>query len=552
MRVRWLPCGVLLGLLLLPAAARPGQKEAAEEKKPHGHPTLVLRVRSLDTVIHNAKLFARLVGKEELGNQFEDLIKVQVGPDGLKGIDPARPFGLYARASEDLTEAAVVGLIPIADEKAFLALLENLNYKAKKNKDGLYLVQQDIRPLFQVAFRFAHKYAYVTAVNLQAIAPGNLVEPSRLFPPDLKADVSGIVRLDQVPKTARDLALGQVEEELARQKEKKKPGENEAQHKARAAVLDAFVKQLANVLENGRDLTGRLDIDPERQELSLRLALSARPGSALAKEIRELGEEKSLFAGLATKGAAVNGLVHLILPAEVRQALDAVIDEGQADALKREPNEAKRRQIERFGKALAPTFKSGELDAGFSLRGPHASKLYTLVAGLKLKDGEGLEQAVRAFHKDLPPLERDVIKLDVDTVGGAKIHRVDAQKNFDEKARKAFGDNPVYVAFRPDAVFLAVGEDGLEAIKEAVAARPQAGRPLTLELSVARLAKTLARTPADREAADKAFAGGREGAVRLTLAGGAALALHFRADLSVIRFAGASYQARQAAGGDEN
>src|SRR5690242_17824868 len=132
MRLRWLPCGVVLGLLLLPAAARPGEKqEGGEDKKLHGPPTLVLRVRSLDTVLGNVKLFARLAGKEELGNQLEDLIKIKAGPDGLNGVDLTRPFGLYARASEDLTEASVVGLIPVADEKTFLGLLENLNLKAK-------------------------------------------------------------------------------------------------------------------------------------------------------------------------------------------------------------------------------------------------------------------------------------------------------------------------------------------------------------------------------------------------------------------------------------
>jgi hypothetical protein len=543
MRLRRSSCWALLGLLLLPAAARPdGNKQGADEKGRHPRPTLVLRVRSIDTVLNNIKLFARLTGKEEFGDQINELIKQRVGPNGLEGIDTARPVGLYGDPSEALPGVAAVAMIPIADEKAFLSLLENLNYKAEKNKDGLYVIQPESLPGVSVGIRFAHKYAYVTALNLQAVRRDNLVEPARIFPAKLTADVSATVRIDRLPKTAKDLALGRMEERLAQEKEKKKPGETEVQHRARGVLLDAFAKQVAEVLENGRELDGRLEIDRGRQELSVRLDLDARPGSALARDIRALGEGKSLFGGLTPKGAALSGLAHLVLPEAARKAVGAVLDEAQAEALRKETNPEKRRQIERFSKVLLPTLKSGELDLGFSLRGPHPSGLYTSVTGLKVQDGEALEQAVRAFTKDLPADKRERIKLDVATAAGVQIHRIDAQKDFDKGLRQAVGDNPVYVAFRADAVFLALGEDGLGAIKEAVAAGPAASPPLALEVSLAHLAR-LAKTAAERKAAAETFHKGEAGKIRLTLRGGPALSLQLRADLSVIRFAGASYRA---------
>ena len=42
------------------------------------------------------------------------------------------------------------------------------------------------------------------------------------------------------------------------------------------------------------------------------------------------------------------------------------------------------------------------------------------------------------------------------------------------KAREVFGDNPVFVAFGPDAVLVALGANGLAALKEAAALEPAA------------------------------------------------------------------------------
>jgi hypothetical protein len=538
MPLRSVPCGVLLGLLLLPAAARSG------EKRPMS-PTFVLRVRSINTVKDNLKLLARVVDREDQGEQLEALINAQIGPNGLKGIDPTRPVGLYGDPSDVAPGVSAVLMVPVADQKAFLALLENVNYKAEKNKDGLYLIRSESLKGVTIGFRFAHKYAYVTALSLEALAPDRLVEPGRLFPADLKADLSATVRLDQLPKTVKDLVLTNFEEGLAKAKEKKEPGETEVQHKARGLLLDAFAKNVAEVLDNGRQLTARVGIDRERKELSLRLELDAKPGSELARDIRALGEEKSLFAGLRVKGAALNVLTHLVLPEAIRKALKPVFDQGLSEAVQREKNPDKRKQAEEIRKLLRPILESGQVDFGFSLRGPSAAKHYTFVAGFHVPNGAALERALHAFHKAMPAEEQALIHLDVDSASGAKIHRIDAQKGYDAGARAAFGDNPVYLAIRADAVLLALGEGGLDAIKRAAAVRPEASPPVLVELSMARLARTLAKTPEEHQAADKAFGSNDAGEVRLTLTGGEGLRLQLTAQLSVLRFAATAYQERQ-------
>jgi hypothetical protein len=537
MFARRLVCGALLGVLALPAPARPGETKQGGKAGTEAGPTVVLRVRSIDTVIENGKLLARLAGREELAPQIEGLIKSKIGPKGLDGIDTRRPLGLYAQINDNLGEAAGVVLVPIADEAAFLGLLENLNFKATKDKDGLYTVAKEAAPV-PVYFRFAHQYAYVTALNSASVARDKLIEPARLFPRDMKADISSTVRLDQLPKAARDLAINKVEEELAKAKDKKEKGETEAQHKVRVAALDAFTRQMTAVLRDGRALAGQITIDRQKQELSLQVSLAGKPDSDLAGEIRRLGEERSEFGGLVKGPATMKGLAHVVLPAEVRQALVPLIRQGAEQAGKQK-DEAARRQVEQLLRALEPTLKAGDIDLGFSMRGPSPAKLYTLVMGARLKQGDELEATIRELIKNLPQKERQKLKLDAESAGDVKIHRIDGQEGFDKKTRDAFGDNPLWVAFRPDAVFVSLGENGLAALKEALSAAPQVTPPLLLEVSVARLAQTLAKTEDQRKIVHEVFGKGDAGTVRLTLEGGPALRLRLSTRFSVFQFAAA-------------
>src|SRR5262249_40431569 len=148
-----------------------------------------------------------------------------------------------------------------------------------------------------------------------------------------------------------------------------------------------------------------------------------------------------------------------------------------------------------------PTFKSGELDLALCLRGPGASDRYTLVGGVKLKEGEKLAKTLRDLIQTLPEGERAKIKLDRDKAGGTAIHELDVSKGFDEKARAMFGEESLYVAFRPDAAYFALGQDGLKAITEALTAPKAATAPLRLDLSLNRLAVVMAKTPEQAKAA---------------------------------------------------
>jgi hypothetical protein len=281
----------------------------------------------------------------------------------------------------------------------------------------------------------------------------------------------------------------------------------------------------------------RFEVDRKKHDLVLELSLAGKPSSKLASSIAELGQAKSLFGGLLAKNAAVNGVLHVAVPDDLKESIGAAIDEGFKEALANEKDATKRAQLEKALKVMGPTLKSGELDAGVSMRGPSKDGQYTIVGGIKIKDGAGIDKAIREAIKDIPAKEREQIKFDAESQGSVKIHRVDAQKSYDPEAKRLFGENPIYVALRDDAALIAVGPEGLAALKEAITAAPKAAPPVLVEVSLAQLATAMAKDQKHAPAAaQKAFAEKDSDKVTLTVSGGKALTIRFAMKSAVIKF----------------
>src|SRR5262249_48330162 len=143
----------------------------------------VVRVQSLEELLSNFRYLGGLVGRDEEAKQIEGMIRAKAGgPKGFEGIDAKRPMALYGVFGEGgLESTTVVGIVPIADEKAFLGLIENLGAKSEKDKDGVYAVTGDQVPA-PIYFRFAHKHAYVTALNKDALDKDKILPPGAVLP----------------------------------------------------------------------------------------------------------------------------------------------------------------------------------------------------------------------------------------------------------------------------------------------------------------------------------------------------------------------------------
>jgi hypothetical protein len=550
---RFFPCLALLGLLAAPTVARP-----AGDTPPKG-PTLVLQLQSVDGLLDAARYLAKYLDTEK---SFEDMdagIKNMAGPKGLDGLDVKRPLGLYGRLGPNVTDSTGVALVPITTEKAFLDLLERLNVSTKRGPDGIYTAETAAlaTPIY---LRFADKYVYLTVSDKSALDKDKLLSADKVLAPDrttsgapknverLPGDkvptpdgptlLSATVRIDQVPDGLKQLFITQFEAQLPAAKEQKVEGETEAQKALREKTTEATAAQILALVRDGGELRFAVDVDRKANELAVELSLTAQPKSTLAAGIASLGETPSLFGGMVGKDAPMSVLLHAALPESLRSPLGPVIDEGFRQALAKEKDEVKRQQSEKLLAALAPTFKTGELDAAFTMRKATKGDQYTVVTAMKVKDAGTLEKTLRDIIKDLPESERAKIKLDASTAGAVKIHRIEADKDLNPETRKLFGDNPSFLAFRKDAVFVALGPDGLSALTEAVALQPKAAPAVYFEMAMASLAPTLSQYQKSAPKAVKEAFGEDKGVdkIRLTVEGGKALKVRFAMKTPVIKF----------------
>lgn len=542
MRTRFFALAALAALAVLPRPVISAEGKTL--------PTLVVRLQSLDGLIDNARYLAEIAGKAEEAKQAEGMLKSLAGPKGIEGIDTKKPFGLYGKLGPNGIDSEAVILVPIADEDAALDLIKRFA-KPEKGDGGVYTVMVEQSP-FPIYFRFANGYAYITIKDKDAIDKDRLLAPGDVLAPAKVGTVSATINLDQIPKELKKLAIGQLELQLANAKEQKEARATEAQHELKGAFLDEFAATFKQVLTEGGPIDLRLDIDKKAGDLNITASLAGNPETTLAETIASLGKKKSSVVGLIGSDSAINMLGHITLPERIKKAFVPVVEEAAEKALKQETDKTKKKLGEMAYKAVLPTLKAAELDIGLSMRGPHDGGKYALVMGMKVKDGGGIEKVIKEAISELPESEREKFKADFAKANGISIHQVPAD-GLDANTKEMLGDGPLFLAIRPDGIFLSGGEGGLDAIKETVGAAGGASPIAQFEMSVNRSAKILAKEQKGAvEIAKKAFAKDKEAdKMRIRLEGGKALTFSFTMKTQLVKFFTLLDEAKKKGGADE-
>ncbi len=531
---RWLTGTALLGLMLvMPAATR-----AAEDKAEK--PAVVVRLASLDSVRADLRYLAEVVGHGEQVKQFDALLQSK-----LDGIDPKKPIGAYGWVGRTGIDSQLVVLVPVRDQKAFLGLFDNFDAKPDKGDDDVYTVNLDKVPA-PVYFRFANDYAYLTLRDKEVLDKNKLLAPAAVLPAGQIGMLSLLVNIDQIPENLRELALGNLENQLANVKDKEVPKETEAEKKLRLAVVDELSSGLKSLFNNGGETALRLDVKRDSSDLSLSLSVAGKAGTSLATTIQNLGRVQSVTASLIGADSAINGAMTVSLPEKLRELLAPAIEDQEKKALARAKEPAEREALGTLLRSLRPTLQSGELDFAADLRGPGEGGLYTGIFGIKVKDGAAIDKALRQIVAGLPPKERKTVTLDVDKVGAVAIHRIVPDRN-DAEGKRLFGDNPLYVAVRSNEVLASIGPKGLNALKDAVETTPKSAGVMELQMSLRRLAPLMVKdNPSAPEVARQVFADGKDNdKLRITLEGGKTLKLHLDMKAPLVAFFNKLQQAKK-------
>jgi len=538
--MRWLTLKglVLAGLILAcpKASARDDEDKKSPEPGAAIKPALVVRIKGLEGLIGDLRYLAEKSGQEEIAKQVEGALKARTGKDGLEGVDTKKPIGVYATVDSKLDQSQVMVMVPIADEKTFLSFLEGLDQKPEKQQDGSYKLNVENVPA-PIVFRFENKYLYAMAqFNKEAGLPakGKLPRPEDL----LKGEglLSMAVNVEHLPKQVRKGAISALALQLGVMKDEPPPNSTEKQKALWEAAFDEVATQAKSLLEDGKSLTVKLDVDRKKNDFSLSMSLTGKSGTDLAKNIASLSKATGLGPSFVGPGAAMGAWINVALPESLRKPLAPVIDELLKKAVDEAP-EKDRKAAEKALKALEKTLKAGALDGAVELRGPSKAGKYTGLFAMRVKDGAEVEKTFKSLLADAPEADRKKVKLDVDKVGDVSIHS--AESKMDEKGKELLGDGPAYFAVRDDALMVSVGEGALDELKKAVAAKPKAGRVIHAEASLNKIAKLMAKDQPNAVAsAKRAFTEKGSDKISFSVSADKGLEVRFSMKTAVLTFFG--------------
>lgn len=534
MRVRFPLLFTAVVLAALPVPAR-----AADE------PAIVLRAKSIDQLLGDFQYLADMAGQGDKAKEaLAQIDKFRDANKGFRGVDGKRPFGGFGNIGPNILDSSIVVLVPVSDEKAFLGLLEENKVQLTKEKDGAYSVAVPNAQIpVAIYLRFIKSYACIAVGDRDALAPDKLSDPATVLTGKKSGEaVAASVRIDKIPDAVKQLALGQLELQVANLQDQKIEGETEAQKRAREASTKETVEQITAVIKDGREMALTLDLDRQNGTIGVEFSLSALPNTKLHKMFAEQGTSMSRVAGLLTGDSVARANFRSAVAEGSRPALIASLEETVRKGLAEEKDEAKRRLGEKLFQVLEPTLKAGEIDAAAEMRGPTSKNLYTLVAASQVKDGKTIAAALPEIVKDLPEASRKHVQVNAESAGDVKIHRVDVHKGegWDADAKKTFGDNPLYFAVAPEMMVFALGDEALAAVKQALKVQPKSVQPMRIEASVARLVAAFPgkHTPQEIAKAAEAAFGGKSGqdTVRMVLEGGDAVRMRIDAKVALLKF----------------
>lgn len=439
-----------------------------------------IRLQSVDQLLVYAEYFGALAGQEEQAKQMVGLVKAFSGEKGLQGVDTKRPIGLYSNVTPNVIDSQAVLMVPIADEESFLNLLRGqLSLDPRKGDDGIYSLDVPNAPFpATVYFTFAKDYLHVTVQDAKHVAAKSLIDPKVFFAKPNPAVLSVILRIQQLPVDVRKTVFGQIELQLQQQKEAVDKDEPNPESMFQNLILDTLASTMNSLLMEGDTLTLDLSVTPKSDDIALNLQLTAQEGTAFQKALRAAAERKGRAPAIGlAPGAVASIAINMGLPEETVKALNPIIDVAIRRAIQDAgPND--QLVIERVLQVLEPTLKSGEIEAGLAMHKVEKPKGYTVLAGVKMKQGEDVEKLAKEFLPFLPP-DQVTMELNKETIEKTQLHRATVSN---AEMKNFMGTDTIWLGTSSDLLLLNIASESKE-LEKIVKSAPRTTPVMAAELS---------------------------------------------------------------------
>jgi hypothetical protein len=537
--VTWLTVFLIAGL--------PGAKPRLQAQ------TVVATARSAGKLADDLEYLLKAVvpaGENGLQGGLDALGQFKQG-EMLKGFDRNRLFGVSATLPQNPGEPPlVVAAVPVTDFAQLLDSLKALGMTVDDNavapgfSHKITLPDGD-RTVFALQSK---RYALFSLVPTGADQIRNMNPASWRPKAGTESDLTLALQLSKLPGAIKDRFLNGLEASLAEHQDRR-PDEPPAEYRSRMLTTRLGKEAIKSLVHEGDTIELALNVDRAKEEISLDLAVSALPGTALAASLNDFSSRRSRFSRMGA-GAPLAAWINLPVPKALRDMLAEQLDLARKEAQSEAKTDADKALRGRLFDLLKPTLTAGEIDLGLALQGPIKSSSgqtsFTMIGGMNVQNGREAERFVREAVAQSPPPED--VKLTFDAAKGnegTSIHQIKVpDAKLDPKMVKQLGNASLFFAFPGNSVLVAFGEEGLKSIQQAIAsvAKPAAGagEPAAVQTHLSSLSQLADQSQdAVRRASEETFQGASAGRDRLGLrfrSEGQVLRLQLAFDVPALKF----------------
>ena len=434
-------------------------------------------IPSVSAVEDDLKWLVELSPTADLKKQWKNIKDNLIGAF-TQGVDEKKPISIDVVFRKD--ELSYESRIPVSNllnrATGFIPSLKGMGYQNKAIGQDFYeIFEKGKKPFF---LRYEKDYAWIA--SLKESVPANRPIPTADLQPllalnkdvvtELKNDTAGLAkRRDNFKELRKQF------EALIRIKR------NEDQNVFNLRKLSAtqYLNEAERFLVESESLQASWTTNAVSPDGSGRgeFSLTALPETDLLKSIEQFAVKPSYFANVKLHESPI-AVGRLNFPLDsvrvthikdfykaVRPVIESEIKARPAATYSDEQKAATQQATNTFLDLLTAGLDLGVVDAFIDAHAV-APGNNVLVCGIRTANGKQADEIVKV----LPKLKAEwEVKLDVHEHGGVKIHELTVPKTRLESFQKAFADNTVlYVGTSQDAVWGAVGADGLAQLKTAI------------------------------------------------------------------------------------
>jgi hypothetical protein len=471
------PLMMLLALLLPVCSTVSRAQEGGDELKP----ILVVCISSYQSLLGDLQYIGRELKDDlyiERLNKVADRILQASGVkiDKIEGLDTGKPLGITIVT--DGVEIIPMTILPASgDVETLLTSVKPLIGEAKKQDDtDLYAFGQGMASGY---IKVANGWAYFAQLPEQL---RNLPDPNTLFG-DLagKYDLGMEIHVQNLPEVFRSLAVDQLRISLESVIQKKSD-ETEAVFAFRREMGKLQSQLIERGLGEAEHVILGMTIDSEAGQGATELLLKPLTGSQTAAHLDQLHDLKTRYGKLAEGGIGpdlslamnMTGPLDETLLDEYASVVNAYRDytleliDNSSEVRSDEERQILKELASGIADVLRTTIEAGQLDlAARMVEKPKRG----LVVAVHVKDGAELSKLVNRISElaQGDPVFTSV-KLSAEEHAGTPIHRFTLKPNPDSRegklARFFGGALQLNVAIQEDNLFLALGDQGAELIKQ--------------------------------------------------------------------------------------